>query len=72
MVRVMASKDTRTLRRSIVVLSLYNLLIYLPLLVICICARSILSGARAIRRSRAAAGPVGDARLARPDRSSAG
>ncbi len=36
MIRVMASKDTPTLRRSIVVLSLYNLLIYLPLLVICI------------------------------------
>jgi SSS family solute:Na+ symporter/sodium/pantothenate symporter len=42
MIRVMASKDTRTLRRSIVLLSVYNLLIYLPLLVICICARAIL------------------------------
>ncbi len=41
MIRVMAGKDTRTLRRSIVVLSIYNLLIYLPLLVLCICARSI-------------------------------
>ena len=41
MVRVMATKDSRTLRRSIVLLSLYNLLIYLPLLVICISARSI-------------------------------
>ncbi|HEY1784531.1 MAG TPA: sodium:solute symporter [Pirellulales bacterium] len=42
MIRVMAGKDTRTLRRSIVLLAVYNLLIYLPLLVICICARSIL------------------------------
>ncbi len=41
MVRVMATKDSRTLRRSIVLLSIYNLLIYLPLLVICISARSI-------------------------------
>jgi sodium/pantothenate symporter len=41
MIRLMAAKDTRTLRRSIVVLSIYNLMIYLPLLVICICARAI-------------------------------
>jgi SSS family solute:Na+ symporter/sodium/pantothenate symporter len=42
MVRVMASKDTGTLRRSIVVLGGYNLLIYLPLLAICMAARVIL------------------------------
>jgi SSS family solute:Na+ symporter/sodium/pantothenate symporter len=41
-VRVMASKNTATLRRSIVVLSIYNLFIYLPLIVVCICARSIM------------------------------
>ena len=41
MVRVMATKDSRTLRCSIVLLSFYNLLIYLPLLVICVSARSI-------------------------------
>ncbi len=41
LIRVMAAKNTQTLRRSIVVLSLYNLLIYLPLLLICVCARSI-------------------------------
>ena len=41
MVRLMATKDSRTLRRSIVLLSFYNLLIYLPLLVIWISARSI-------------------------------
>lgn len=40
--RVMASKDTATLRRSIVVLSIYNLFIYLPLIAICICARSLM------------------------------
>lgn len=40
-VRVMACKDTDTMRRSIVLLNLYNLMIYLPLIVICICARSI-------------------------------
>ena len=36
MVRLMASQDTPTIRRSIVLLSFYNMLIYLPLLVICI------------------------------------
>jgi sodium/pantothenate symporter len=41
MIRVMAAKNTQTLRRSVVLLSFYNLLIYLPLLVICVCARSI-------------------------------
>jgi SSS family solute:Na+ symporter/sodium/pantothenate symporter len=41
-VRIMACKDTRTLRHSIFLLCLYNLGIYLPLIVICICARSIL------------------------------
>ena len=38
----MASKDTATLRRSVIVLCFYNLLIYLPLIAICICARSIM------------------------------
>jgi len=42
MIRLMAGKNTPTIRRSIVMLSIYNLLIYLPLLVICICARSVL------------------------------
>lgn len=41
-VRVMASKSTATLRRSIIVLACYNMLIYLPLIVVCICARSIM------------------------------
>jgi SSS family solute:Na+ symporter/sodium/pantothenate symporter len=42
MVRVMACKDTDTIRRSIVLLSFYNLLIYLPLIVICICGRALM------------------------------
>src|SRR5690606_22054628 len=40
-VRVMASKDTQTIRRSIIVLALYNSMIYLPLVAICICARAV-------------------------------
>jgi len=43
-VRLMASKDTATLRRSVMVLSLYNCCIYIPLLIICICARGIMPG----------------------------
>jgi sodium/pantothenate symporter len=42
MVRVMACKDNATLRRSIVLLSFYNMLIYLPLVVICVCGRALL------------------------------
>lgn len=42
MVRVMASKDTATLRRSIFVLSAYNLFIYIPLIMICISARQLI------------------------------
>jgi SSS family solute:Na+ symporter/sodium/pantothenate symporter len=42
MVRVMACKDTATLRRSIVVLGGYNLLIYLPLVAICVSARVLI------------------------------
>ncbi len=41
-VRLMASKDTDTMRRSVVLLSVYNLLIYLPLIVICICGRALM------------------------------
>ncbi|QDU25985.1 Sodium/pantothenate symporter [Anatilimnocola aggregata] len=40
--RIMACKDTRTLRRSVVLLCAYNLGIYLPLIAICICARSLM------------------------------
>lgn len=41
-VRVMACKDTATLRRSIFVLAVYNTLIYIPLIFICIVARAIM------------------------------
>lgn len=42
LVRVMACKDTGTIRRSIALLSVYNALIYIPLVVICICGREII------------------------------
>jgi sodium/pantothenate symporter len=42
MVRVMASKNTETIRKSIFLLAVYNMLIYLPLIVICICGRAII------------------------------
>ena len=42
MVRVMATRSAATIRRSVVLLSVYNLGIYLPLVVICIAARSVL------------------------------
>lgn len=41
MVRVMASRSTRTIRRSIVLLGVYNMVIYLPLIIISVSARSI-------------------------------
>lgn len=41
-VRLMACKDTPTIRRSIVLLGSYNLFIYLPLLVIAVMARKIM------------------------------
>ena len=42
MVRVMAAKNTETIRRSIYLLATYNTLIYLPLIVICICGRVLI------------------------------
>jgi SSS family solute:Na+ symporter/sodium/pantothenate symporter len=42
LVRIMASKDTDTIRRSIFLLSSYNAFIYIPLVVICIGARAVL------------------------------
>lgn len=42
LVRLMAFRDTRTLRWSIIYLTLYNLVIYVPLIFIFICARQIL------------------------------
>lgn len=42
MVRLMATKSAATLRRSVGLLAVYNLGIYLPLVVICIAARAVL------------------------------
>jgi sodium/pantothenate symporter len=41
-VRVMACKNTNVLRRSIPLLAVYNMGIYLPLIMICICARAMM------------------------------
>ncbi len=41
-VRVMASKSTEHIRRSIFLLNSYNAMIYVPLVVICICGRSLI------------------------------
>lgn len=40
--RIMACKDTATLRRSVLLLCVYNLGIYLPLICICMCARALM------------------------------
>ena len=42
LVRLMASQDTAVIRKSIYLLSLYNMGIYLPLIVICICGRALI------------------------------
>jgi SSS family solute:Na+ symporter/sodium/pantothenate symporter len=42
LVRLMACKSTQTIRRSIVLLAVYNVMIYLPLLVIGIAARAVM------------------------------
>jgi len=42
LVRLMAFRDTKTLRHSIFLLAIYNSLIYLPLVIIFICAQTIL------------------------------
>src|SRR5205823_8496654 len=43
-VRVMACKDTRVLRQSIFLLAVYNMGIYLPLIMICVCGRAMMPG----------------------------
>lgn len=40
LVRLMAAKDTATIRRSVFLLSAYNFCIYMPLVVICVIARA--------------------------------
>ncbi len=51
MVRVMACNSTGTLRRSIVLLSFYNVLIYIPLIVICISGRALMPDVRTRTKS---------------------
>jgi sodium/pantothenate symporter len=41
-VRVMACKNTNVLKRSIFLLAVYNMGIYLPLIMVCVCARAML------------------------------
>jgi sodium/pantothenate symporter len=41
-VRVMACKNTNVLKRSIALLAAYNMGIYLPLIMICVCARAMM------------------------------
>lgn len=42
MVRIMAGKGTEVIRKSIYLLAGYNLLIYMPLVMICICGRALI------------------------------
>lgn len=42
LVRLMAFRDTKTLRQAIAMLAVYNTLIYLPLVVVSVCARGML------------------------------
>ena len=42
MVRLMAFRNSRTLRYSMMYLTVYNMMVYIPLIVIFVCARSIL------------------------------
>lgn len=46
-VRMMASRSTADLRRGMFVLSVYNFLIYVPLILICICGRALIPGLQA-------------------------
>ncbi len=43
-VRIMACKDTRVVRQSIFLLAIYNMCIYFPLIIICICAKAMMPG----------------------------
>lgn len=42
LVRVMACKNTATIRRSVFLLSVYNSFIYIPLVMICVCGRALI------------------------------
>jgi SSS family solute:Na+ symporter/sodium/pantothenate symporter len=43
-VRIMACKDTRVLRQSIFLLAIYNMCIYIPLIIVCISAKAMMPG----------------------------
>ena len=43
-VRIMACKNTSVLRQSIFLLAIYNMAIYLPLIMTCICAKALMPG----------------------------
>ncbi len=51
MVRLMAFRNSRTLRYSIIYLTIYNVMVYVPLILIFVCARSILPGLAEAGRS---------------------
>jgi SSS family solute:Na+ symporter/sodium/pantothenate symporter len=42
LVRLMACRDTQTIRRSVFLLSVYNFMIYVPLMLICVAARAVM------------------------------
>src|SRR5690606_14844631 len=42
LVRLMACKDTPTIRRSVFLLAVYNFLIYIPLVFVCVAARAVM------------------------------
>ena len=42
LVRLMACKDTQSIRRSVFLLGTYNVMIYIPLILICVAARAVL------------------------------
>ena len=56
LVRLMAFRDSRTLRYSIIYLTIYNAVIYIPLIFIFVAARSILPEPRVVRRRDAQPG----------------
>ena len=62
-VRVMACKNTNVLRRSIFLLAVYNMCIYLPLIMICICAGDDAGPGEGIGRGHSADGAGADAGL---------
>ena len=68
LVRLMAFRDSRTLRYSIIYLTIYNAMIYIPLIFIFVAARSILPNLAIVRRRDAQPGDhAGQSLCRRPD-----